>query len=152
MRDCLNIIPTPKYLEYSKGSKLKFSTFYSDNNSVILKNAIAELEKVMHIVNVEECKAELIIYTDTKSVPQGLLTDEDLNIFNEKFADEQGYVIRRYKNRETIIVSQNPIGAAYGVMTLLQIINLDISEIIVRDYPDFGYRGCAKWLGGDRAF
>ena len=146
MNKTLNIIPTPQFCCYTKGNKLTVSKvcIVGTADEILLHalEAFAEISKVNH-TKCEE--ADLVIYADYSQVPSAYLDADDLKMFDEKFAKKQGYILKSLPNGQLAIIAQNQQGCAYGVMTLRQIVGLDVSALVIRDFPDFYIRGI-KWL------
>jgi len=146
MNRTLNIIPTPKFCQYTEGDKLSVSKVCIVGTADdVLLNALQALGEVCKLTHAACNDAQLIIYPDYAQIPQCYLDTEDRKNFEEKFSAEQGYVLKTLPTGQLAIMGQSQLGCAYGVLTLLQIIGQGIGSLIIRDYPDFRYRGI-KWL------
>lgn len=146
MNKSLNIIPTPKYCQYTEGKVLKISKVcVVGEKEEVLQHALEALDLVSAFTFVSEEEAELVIYTDYSKVPDGLVDADDLKIFEEKFAEGQGYILKTAPNGQIAVVGHAQIGCAYGVLTLRQMIGLPVGSFTIRDNPDFFFRGI-KWL------
>jgi len=142
----LNIIPTPKYCQYESGKPLRVCRVcVIGETSDVLQNALDALAKVSPFSFCREQDAELVIYTDFSMVPAALPDTEDLQIFEEKFAKGQGYILKTAPNGQIVILGHEQVGCAYGVLTLRQMIGLPVGAFTIRDNPDFYFRGI-KWL------
>lgn len=143
MNQFLNIIPTPKFCEYTSGNPLSVSKICVVGQVVpVLQHALDALEGVTLCPQQE---AQVIIYADFAQAPSVLLDMDDMDIFEEKFADEQGYILKTAPNGQILLIAQGPVGCAYGLLTLRQIIGLPVGNFTIRDWPDFRFRG-VKWL------
>ena len=137
----LKLIPTPKYCDYSSGGILSISKIFADEAlDGKLKAALELLERKTDFVMSDEKNADLIITLS----PEKYFSNEDIKIFKEKYADIQGYILKKEKNAPVIIGAKSPTGCVYGIMTLIELIEKDVSEILIRDWPDFKQRG-NKW-------
>ena len=146
MNKYLDIIPTPKQLEYTKGSPLKISTVCVIGMIPrVLNHALGMLNGDCPYVDVKKEEADLIIYHGLENVPEGVLSEKDLATFDNLFAPEQGYVLKKEKDSPMIIAGKSEKGTVYGIMTLLQILGKEVEEILIYDWPDFLGRG-VKWL------
>ena len=146
MNKTLNIIPTPKFCKYTAGKKLSVSKVCVVGTAEdILLNALAVLSEKSKLTHTACEDADLIVYADFNQVPEGYLDADDLKNFEEKFAPEQGYILKSLPNGQLAVIAQNQLGCAYGVLTLLQILGQGIDAVIIRDNPDFRIRGI-KWL------
>ena len=143
MNRFLNIIPTPQYCQYSPGNKLSVQKIcVIGEKAPVLQHALDSLKGITFCAQQD---AQVIVYTDFSQVPTPLLDMDDMDIFEEKFADEQGYILKTAPNGQIVLIAKNPIGCAYGILTLRQIIGLPVGNFTIRDWPDFRMRGI-KWL------
>ena len=143
MNGSLNIIPTPKYCRYTSGQVLSVSEIcVVGQQAPVLRHALNTLGEV---TSCSQQTAQAVVYTDFEMVPPALLDTDDLEIFQENFAEEQGYILKTTPNGQIVIIAKNQIGCAYGVLTLRQMVGLPVGEFTIRDWPDFRYRGI-KWL------
>ena len=146
MNRCLNIIPTPKFCTYTSGKPFSFEKVCIDGKSSdILKNALDILSSENKISYTDAENADLVIYSDFEKLPDGIFSESELSIFCEKFAKEQGYVLKYTEEGKIIVASYSAQGAAYAVMTLMQIIGKEVGSFTICDAPDFRYRG-VEWL------
>ena len=133
----LNIIPTPQSCSFTEGGNIKTTKIYTDFPVAgaleaaldLLKGQIADRES-----------ADVIITGDLSA-----LTEAEKATFANKNADTQGYVLKKDKDGPIIIAAMTGLGAAYGLMTLLQIKDQPLKSFCICDWPDFRYRG-NKWL------
>lgn len=142
----LKIIPTPQYAEcnFDNGFSIK-SVFVCSGLTDKIKKSLALLEKEAKFEIVSTFDAELIISSDLSLIPQEYLSKEDYDLFENKNAKEQGYVLKHKKGMPVIIAAMSESGCMYGISTLIQMMETDVSEFVIRDYPSFRYRG-NKWL------
>jgi len=141
MNKSLDIIPTPKHCEFTQGEPLAIKKVHCQLvTDKILENALILLGQESPFEYTVQEEAELII-TDNL---EAHFEEAELTFFKEKYAYEQGYIIKRAEDKLIIIAGHTQTGCAYGIMTLLQIIGKNISEIVIRDWPDFKRRG-NKW-------
>ena len=146
MNKDLKIIPTPKLCTYTDGKPFNIQTVcVIGENSDILKNALLIFSSENNITYTDLKSADFVIYTDFSKVPDGLFTESELSIFNEKYAKDQGYVLKYKENEKAVALACNSQGAAYSVMTLLQIVGKNVGSFSICDAPDFEYRG-VKWV------
>ena len=142
MNRYLDIIPTPKFMEYTEGE-----SFFVRSVSVTGESA-APLDTALSLLS-KECSFEyskddeLRIFVGESALSSISLSEEELSVFNERFAKDQGYILKR-DSGITYIYAMSVLGAAYGVLTVLQLIGKNFSQLLIRDWPDFGGRG-VKW-------
>ena len=87
MNKTLNIIPTPKFCCYTKGSKLAVSkACIVGTADEVLLHALEALSEVSKIRHTKCDEADLLIYADYTQVPSDYLDADDLKSFDEKFA------------------------------------------------------------------
>lgn len=153
MNQHLNIIPTPRVCEYKEGSKLKVKKVYirmcsdSENSREIgekLQCALKMLEQEEASCLTDIIEEADLILTDRADEMFTGSEAELLSFFREKYAMEQGYFLQKKENGPVVIAAQSELGCVYGIMTLLQILGQGISEITIKDWPDFNRRG-NKW-------
>ena len=141
MMKALKLIPTPHYVDYKEGETLSISKVYvckCVGNSV--DTALELLAKKTDFIISEKSEADVLITLN----PEKHFSKEDLGVFNEKYGETQGYLLKKEKNSPIIIAARSPVGCVYGIMTLIDLLGKDVSEIIIRDRPDFKQRG-NKW-------
>ena len=143
MNRYLNIIPTPKYCEYTQGKNLSVTKIcVIGDKAPVLQHA---LDTLQGITNCSQQDAQVIVYADFNQVPSVLLDMDDVDLFEERFAEEQGYILKTAPNGQIVLIAKSQTGCAYGVLTLRQIIGLPVGNFTIRDCPDFRMRG-VKWL------
>ena len=143
MNRSLNIIPTPKYCWHTPGKVLSVSEIcVVGQQAPVLRHALATLQG---ITLCSQQDAQVILYADFALVPSGLLDEDDLAVFEEDFAEEQGYILKTVPNGQIVLIAKSQQGCAYGVLTLRQMLGLPVGTFTVRDWPDFRNRGI-KWL------
>lgn len=140
MNKYLNIIPTPKFCSFKEGAAAKISCVYCNESGEIIKTALDVLGEKFSFSQSDESTADLVITTDEKRY----FSADELWFFEEKYAAEQGYIIKKEQGNPVIIMAKTPVGCLYGVMTFIQLADKDISEYKIYDYPDFKTRG-NKW-------
>ncbi len=146
MNKTFNIIPTPKYCNYTSGRTVSVSKVCIIGKAKeILQHAIRALNEASPFTYTSQSAADLVIYTNYTQVPEECLDADDLNNFEEKYAPEQGYILKTLPNGQIAVIAQNQVGCAYAVMTLIQMLGQDAGSFTIRDNPDFRYRGI-KWL------
>lgn len=137
----LNIIPTPQSCSFTEGGNIKITRVYTDFDiSGALEAGLAIVRQRAEFSYSNREEAELILTKDCS-----LLVEEECRTFENRNADTQGYVLKKEENGPVVIVAKTVLGAAYGLMTLLQIMDKPLRTFIIRDWPDFKYRG-NKWL------
>lgn len=137
MNSCYNIIPTPQRCNFEEGGRIRTEKVHSELPVTgALEAAIDLLEGQI----ADRESADVIITGD-----MSVLTEAEKATFGNKNADTQGYVLKKDENGPVVIVSMTALGAAYGLMTLLQILDQPLKAFSVCDWPDFRYRG-NKWL------
>lgn len=157
------IIPTPQYALISSKKRKIFETpvkiFLDCKKTERLNAAISLLSrefsdygiKVQRETASNNYASEAIVLTDSADIFNNLLSEKDSEIFTKnRYAEEQGYVLISRKDTPVIIYAKNDMGLAYGVTTLLQLIevknsHISIPNVHIRDYPEFRYRG-SNWL------
>ena len=144
MNKCFDIIPTPHYMTCSGGELLTVKTVcIMGRKTKIIENALSVFNKEFSLLERDFKSADIIIFEGADE--NEYLTKKDIEIFDEKFADTQGYVLKKEKDKPVVICGQTDIACAYGLMTLLQITGKDAKEFTIYDRPDFWGRGI-KWL------
>ncbi|MBE7034146.1 MAG: hypothetical protein E7406_07985 [Ruminococcaceae bacterium] len=140
MNKYLDLIPTPKTCDYTEGGTINIKKVYCDGEKLPrLQYALDALNEKFPFSLSDEVNSDLIITHDEK-----YLNIEELSVFNEKYADEQGYVLKKEDGKPVIICAKTDIGCLYAVMTLLQLADKDVKSFVITDYPDFKLRG-NKW-------
>ena len=143
MNRFLNIIPTPNFCEYTPGQTLSVRKICIIGQiTPVLQHA---LDTLTDITLCPQQEAQLIVYADFSQVPPILLDMDDRDMLEEKFADQQGYILKTAPNGQIVLLAQGSVGCAYGLLTLGQIIGLPVGTFTIRDWPDFRFRGI-KWL------
>ena len=139
MNKALNIIPTPKKITYQYGEKLnlKTITFKFEKNDII-NSALSIFQKDFTALTETKDNADVIVFKSSE--PNEYITASELEIFNEKYADTQGYILKKEENKPVIIYAKTELGCAYGLMTLLQMVNADLKSFVIYDAPDFSLR------------
>lgn len=133
----LNVIPTPMYFEYTRGTPLSISkVFCRARIGAPLGRALELLEKEQDFVYSDASEADLII-TDR---PLEFFPESELDFFSKKYADKQGYLLKKETGKPIVIAAKSTTGCAYGIMTLLQLLGKEIAEIMIKDWPDFKRR------------
>ena len=139
----INVLPTPQFVcaKCIEGAPVvnKITKIFFDDESDILGislSFLSEFEKT------DISDADLVLTTDISIAEK--FTEIDVTWFNNKNAKEQGYILSGTKSGKIVIYAKTQTGLAYGVTTLLQLPALE-GEFIIKDYPDFRYRG-NKWL------
>ena len=146
MNKSFNIIPTPKYCKYTPGKNIAVSKVCVIGKAEeILQHAMTALNDESPFGYTIPAAADLLIYADFSKVPAEYLDADDLKNFEEKFAPEQGYILKTLPNGQIAIMAQSQTGCAYAVMTLIQMLGQDADSFTIRDNPDFCMRGI-KWL------
>ena len=140
MQTKLNIIPSPQHTEFTRGEIIDLTKVYIDlKKEKVILSAIDILSKETDVKMAQKEEATVIVTDDLTC-----LSKEDLNTFENRFAPEQGYVIKKEETGPVIVYAKSALGAAYGVISLSQIAGKDIKTLTVRDWPDFVKRGI-KW-------
>lgn len=141
MNKKLKIIPSPQYVKFSDGVKLDINRVWVDDDcGCVTEYALRILSKKSGFVFSAKDDSDLIVTTH----PELYFNGEDIKTFENKYADEQGYVLKKENNGAIVIGAKTDVGCAYGIITLSHILSENISEITVRDWPDFYARG-NKW-------
>ncbi len=141
MNSKLNIIPSPKYCCYASGSELCVSKVcYDSSFGNRMAAALSLLAKKTVFQVTEAADADLIITCDISEY----FDLGELEFFDEKYADTQGYILKKEPNAPVVIGALGEEGCAYGVMTLIQLIGEGIDSVTIRDWPDYKLRG-NKW-------
>ena len=145
MSKFFNVLPTPKKYRFESGCGI------SVNTVSIVGDAGKELSHAMRLFSrdqsftISDCAdADLTVYVGENYIPAEYVSDEVKELFVEKYAREQGYVIERRGSR-TVIFALSSLGAAYGVLTFRQLVSMPIGDFSVLDAPDFCERG-VNWL------
>lgn len=139
MNNSLNIIPTPKKIIYELGGILNLKTIsFSFEKEDITKSALSIFQK--EIPHLEESyeNPDIIVFKSDDANEH--ISSSEMEIFKEKYAEEQGYILKKDEGKPVIIYAKSELGCAYGLMTLLQIANLDLKSFAVYDCPDFNLR------------
>lgn len=133
MNKKLQIIPTPHKVNFACGEifNIKKVCLLAENGAP-LSNALKLLNQKAEFTFADKDNADLIL---------SLICDDEF--FNDKLAQEQGYIIKK-ENGITYIYAASLTGLAYGVTTLIQLIGKDIKTLEIYDKPDFKRRG-NKW-------
>lgn len=138
MKHQINIIPTPKSCNLLKGDIFSVSKIYPDGCfGERLSTALSLLSEKGKLEISDSISADLIITTS----PDAYFPDSELDIFDEKYAFEQGYILSKQGNAPAVIAAKSEMGCVYGIMTLIQLIGQPISDIFIKDAPDFKLRG-----------
>ena len=138
MNPSLNIIPTPQSCRFAQGGGIQITKVFADFPITgPLEAGLSLLKEQTACVFSAQEEADLVL---TQEVPA-----DDRDVFQQKNAPEQGYVLKRQANGPVTVAAMTGLGAAYGLMTLLQILDQPVGDITVADWPDFRYRG-NKWL------
>lgn len=146
MNKYLDIIPTPKSVTYTKGDAIKVEAVCVIGMIPrVLNHALGMLMQDSPYTDTSADKADLIVYHGLENVPAGILTDDDIKTFDNQFADEQGYVLKKSAHGPIIIAGKSEKGCVYGIMTLLQLLGKEVGELCIHDWPDFAGR-TIKWL------
>ena len=141
MNPSLNIIPTPQSCSFTEGGNIKITKIHTDFSIAgALEAGLALLKAQVGLVSSDRARADLVLTSDP-----AVLTETERRTFSNQNADAQGYVLKKDKNGPVTIVAKTGLGAAYGLMTLLQILDQPLASFCVCDWPDFRYRG-NKWL------
>ena len=141
MNKSLDIIPTPKRCTYAGDEAFVIHKVYCQPKAnEMLQHALFLLEKENPFTYASWDAADLII----SDKPEVYFQEAELSFFGEKYADEQGYIIKKAPGAPTVIAAYTQTGCAYGIMTLLQILGKKISQLEIKDWPDFKHRG-NKW-------
>jgi len=145
MNTSFNVIPTPKHFEYKKGDGLKIESIgIIGEKANPLPIALDILKKEMSF-SIAEGNADLTLYIGEENFPKESVTKEIEGLFKERFANDQGYVIKGDENGKAVILAKSSQGAAYGLMTIRQLLDAPIGDFTILDTPDFGGRSI-KWL------
>ena len=137
----LNLIPTPKYCSYSDGETFTVSRIFVDKALEHKMNtALGILNKKIEFEYSDEENANLVITLS----PEKYFAKEDIKIFDEKYADIQGYLLKKDTNGVCVLAAKSHVGCVYGIMTVIGLLGKDVSQILIRDWPDFKQRG-NKW-------
>lgn len=146
MNKSFNIIPTPKYCQYTPGKNISVSKVcILGKAEEILQHAMTALNEESPFTYTIQAAADLVIFTDFNKISAEFLDTDDLENFKEKFAPEQGYILKTLPSGQIAIMAQSQTGCAYAVMTLIQMLGQDAASFTIRDNPDFYMRGI-KWL------
>jgi len=146
MNQYLDIIPTPKQVSFQSGAAIKVAAVcVLGEIPRVLKHALGMLQQDSPYVMAACEEADLVIYHGLEWVPDGILTEEDRGTFENRFAAEQGYVLKRSAEGPIVIAAMQEKGCVYGIMTLLQLLGKEVGELCIRDWPDFAGR-TIKWL------
>jgi len=146
MNKYLNIIPTPKKIEYTKGDALIIKTVHVHAEMTPqMEHALNMLKGDSGCVITEIGNADVILYDNIESIPEGILSAEDIGTFENRFAADQGYVIKKDLNSPIYIAAKSNRGCIYGIMTLLQLLDKNVGTLTIYDWPDFQGRSI-KWL------
>ncbi|MBQ4527293.1 MAG: hypothetical protein II998_04395 [Clostridia bacterium] len=144
MNKCFDILPTPRYMSYRDGEMLKVkSVCIAGRKSKIIESALSLFNREV-LLREENCEIADVLVFDTAAQNE-YISEDDLKIFDEKFADTQGYILKKEKGKPVVICAKTDIGCAYGLMTLLQLVGKPTQEFCIYDRPDFWGRGI-KWL------
>lgn len=145
MNQYLDIIPTPKKCTYTSGSRLCVGSVYvvGEENSV-MQSALALLEKENIIRAACAVDADFVVYSDFTQIPQNSFDDSELRVFDEEYGFEQGYILKKTEKGKVIAAGKSPLGCAYAMVTLLQILGKEIGSFSICDFPDFRSRAI-KW-------
>lgn len=136
MNKFFDIIPTPKNGSFVAGNALVINTFFVDAEiGNVLESALNIFENEYYIEVSEKNDADLII---TNKI-------DNISFFEEKNAKSQGYILKKDSGKPVILQAKSDLGLAYGLMTLLQIMNKKIDSFFICDSPDIEFRG-NKWL------
>ena len=139
MNSYLDIIPTPKTCEYTMGGTLKIKNVcIKGEESLHLLSALGTIS-TDYTLTKESC-ADLIIAYDDHSF-KSHFCDEETLFFAQKYATEQGYIIKKDEDNPIIIGAKTDIGCMYALMTLVQILDKNLKRFKITDYPDFKLRG-----------
>ena len=133
MNKKLQIIPTPYKVDFTGGEKFNIKKV-----CLLVENG-APLSRALELL----CQKANFTFADSDSADLVLSFNTDDDFFNEKIAQEQGYIIKK-ENNVTYLYAKNLTGLAYGVTTLIQLIGKDIRTLNIYDKPDFKRRG-NKW-------
>ena len=133
MNKKLQIIPTPYKVDFTGGEKFNIKKV-----CLLVENG-APLSRALELL----CQKANFTFADSDSADLVLSFNTDDDFFNEKIAQEQGYIIKK-ENNVTYLYAKNLTGLAYGVTTLIQLIGKDIKTLNIYDKPDFKRRG-NKW-------
>ncbi len=145
MNKYFDIIPTPQRFQYCGGEAFSVNgVSLKGKETPKIKNALDMLKKECSFNVCEDNKESLVIYYPVSDAPEGVFDDTDIKTFDERFADSQGYVIKK-KDGVTYLGAMGEMGVVYGIMTILQLVGKPAGDFIIRDWPDFEYRGC-NWL------
>ena len=138
MNPSLNIIPTPQSCRFAQGGGIQITKVFADFPITgPLEAGLSLLKEQTACVFSAQEEADLVL---TQEVPA-----DDRDVFQQKNAPEQGYVLKRQANGPVTVAAMTGLGKAYGLMNLLQILDQPVGDITVADWPDFRYRG-NKWL------
>ena len=125
------LIPTPQKLEYSE--KLTAYTGFSK-----IACALSEDDKL--VTGLDMLRSQFGSSGDVLRI----VTSDDA-FFGEKYAAEQGYILKRAAG-ETTIFAQTTQGAFYGMMTLLQLHGDAPESFEIYDRPGVRFRGIKNTL------
>ena len=140
-----NLIPSPKVFNYSEGKELTIKSIgIIGEIGNIAKNALELFAKEVKVRISNDENADFVVYAQVKNLPNGIFTNIDLKFFEEKYAKEQGYLVK-YNGEKIIATAMESQGLAYAILTVLQLVNKNIGNFIIKDAPDFEHRG-VEWL------
>lgn len=138
MNPSLNIIPTPQSCRFTQDGGIQITKVFTDFSVTgPLEAGLGLLKEQTACVFSAREEADLVLTQEVSA--------DDRDVFQQKNAPEQGYVLKRQANGPVTVTAMTGLGAAYGLMTLLQILDQPVGDITVTDWPDFRYRG-NKWL------
>lgn len=145
MNNRLAIIPSPQYLNRTKGECLKIHKVHiAFPYGCLLETALSNLaqeqgRQALELTD-QAGEADLVLTLKTE-----LWSPEEVAFFHtQKYAKEQGYLLQKKENGPVVIAACTEIGCRYGIMTLLQLLEQPVGTITIQDWPDFKYRG-NKW-------
>ena len=145
MNSSFNVIPTPKRFEYKDGGGLKIKSIGIVGEKAVPLPAALDILKKDLPFTLTEGKSDLTLYVGEENFPKELVTKEVNELFEECYANAQGYVINGDGGGKAVILAKSSQGAAYGLMTIRQLLGAPIGSFTILDTPDFRGRGI-KWL------
>lgn len=145
MNKFYDIIPTPKKMENTGNEIFDIKTIdIKGKTTGKTDHALSMITKETPFEKREGATNAVVIYYPMECAPEGVFKEDDFAMFDMTNAKAQGYVIKK-KDGITCIGAESEMGVVYALMTLLQLLGKPVGDFIIRDWPDFEYRGC-NWL------
>lgn len=139
---CFDVIPTPEKYHFSGQGRINADRICINmKRGDILASALRLFGECSPYELSEISSANLVITDQTET----FLTREEENVFADALGKEQGYVLKKDRDEPIVIAARSELGAAYGLMTLCQLLDKEAAEFSVCDKPDIRFRG-NKWL------